>query len=107
MAICELIAKEIQFEEMKAAGKVAPDEEFDPVPELTRAHVEEAMRGARRSVSDADIRKYEMFATSLQQARGFGEFRFQDAPAGGAPHGGGGAGGHGHGAPAGDDDLYS
>ena len=28
------------------------------------------MQGARRSVTDHDIRKYEMFATSLQTARG-------------------------------------
>ena len=30
------------------------------------------MRFARRSVSDNDIRKYEMFAQTLQQSRGFG-----------------------------------
>lgn len=47
-------------------------EEDDPVPEITRAHFEEAMRFARRSVSDNDIRKYEMFAQTLQQSRGFG-----------------------------------
>lgn len=44
----------------------------DPVPEITRAHFEEAMKFARRSVSDNDIRKYEMFAQTLQQSRGFG-----------------------------------
>ena len=31
----------------------------DPVPCITRAHFEEAMKYARRSVSDADIRKYQ------------------------------------------------
>jgi hypothetical protein len=42
-----------------------------------------------RSVSDADIRKYQAFAQTLQQSRGFGsDFRFPDAPAGGAPAGG-------------------
>lgn len=30
------------------------------------------MKFARRSVSDNDIRKYEMFAQTLQQQRGFG-----------------------------------
>lgn len=30
------------------------------------------MRFARRSVSDADIRRYEMFSTTLQQSRSFG-----------------------------------
>ena len=52
-------------------------DEDDPVPEITRAHFEEAMRFARRSVSDNDIRKYEMFAQTLQQSRGFGSnFRY-------------------------------
>lgn len=52
-------------------------EEEDPVPEITRAHFEEAMKFARRSVSDNDIRKYEMFAQTLQQSRGFGtNFRY-------------------------------
>ena len=38
------------------------DEEEDPVPQITREHFEEAMKYARRSVSDQDIRRYEMFA---------------------------------------------
>lgn len=84
MAIRESISKEIQFEELKAAGSIPADQECDPVPEITRAHIEEAMRTARRSVSDADIRKYEIFATSLQQARGFGDFRFDTAAPAGA-----------------------
>lgn len=45
-----------------------------------QAHFEEAMRFARRSVSDQDIRKYEMFAHTLQTARGFGDaFRMPDS----------------------------
>jgi len=52
------------------------DDEFDPVPDITRVHFEESMKYARRSVSDADIRKYEVFAQTLQQARGFGNFSF-------------------------------
>lgn len=51
-------------------------EEDDPVPEIRKDHFEEAMRFARRSVSDNDIRKYEMFAQTLQQSRGFGSFRY-------------------------------
>jgi len=38
------------------------DEEEDPVPEITREHFEEATKYARRSVSDQDIRRYEMFS---------------------------------------------
>lgn len=35
------------------------------------------MKFARRSVTDRDINKYEMFAQTLQQSRGFGnEFSF-------------------------------
>lgn len=52
------------------------DDDYDPVPEIRRDHFEEAMRFARRSVSDNDIRKYEMFAQTLQQSRGFGNFRY-------------------------------
>lgn len=52
------------------------DEDYDPVPEIRKDHFEEAMRFARRSVSDNDIRKYEMFAQTLQQSRGFGSFRY-------------------------------
>lgn len=38
------------------------------------------MKFARRSVSDADIRRYEMFSTSLQQSRGFGNnFKFPES----------------------------
>ena len=67
------------------------DDDDDPVPEITKRHFEEAMKFARRwdivalfvlwwylstsisrSVSDNDIKKYEMFSQTLQQARGFG-----------------------------------
>lgn len=47
-----------------AMEPVEEAEEDDPVPEITRAHFEEAMKFARRSVSDADIRRYEMVRCS-------------------------------------------
>ena len=56
----------------QGADAAMDDDEPDPVPYITRAHFEEAMRYARRSVSDADMRKYQMFAQTLQQARGIG-----------------------------------
>jgi len=63
------------------------------------------MKFARRSVSDNDIRKYEMFAQTLQQQRGFGtNFKFPGGKAAGGSAGGGpqpSAGGND------DDDLYS
>jgi len=56
-------------EKQEAAGegegtdsKMEEDEEDDPVPTIAVAHFEEAMKYARRSVSDGDIRRYEMFA---------------------------------------------
>uniref|UniRef100_A0A803MG08 Spastin/Vps4 C-terminal domain-containing protein n=1 Tax=Chenopodium quinoa TaxID=63459 RepID=A0A803MG08_CHEQI len=53
------------------------EEESEELSEIKPAHFEESMKYARRSVSDADIRKYQSFAQTLQQSRGFGsEFRF-------------------------------
>ncbi|XP_038049607.1 transitional endoplasmic reticulum ATPase [Patiria miniata] len=87
-------------------------DEDDPVPEITRVHFEEAMKFARRSVSDNDIRKYEMFAQTLQQSRGFGgNFRFPEAqgPSGGQAPAGSGSGNNPnlYADDNGDDDLYS
>ena len=45
--------------------------EEEAVPEIRKDHFEEAMKFARRSVSDNDIRKYEMFSQTLQHTRGF------------------------------------
>lgn len=69
----EKARKEAGEENMEADDVV----EEDPVPELTRLHFEEAMKFARRSVSDNDIRKYEMFAQGLQQRLGLASnFKF-------------------------------
>jgi len=55
------------------------EDEIVEVSEIKPAHFEESMKFARRSVSDADIRKYQLFAQTLQQSRGFGsEFRFSE-----------------------------
>lgn len=83
LAIRESIEREI---EIKNNG-METDE--DPVPEITRSHFAEAIKYARRSVSEADIRKYEMFAQTLAQARGNIASNFEwpghpSAPAGGA-----------------------
>uniref|UniRef100_A0AAQ5XVF9 Transitional endoplasmic reticulum ATPase n=2 Tax=Amphiprion ocellaris TaxID=80972 RepID=A0AAQ5XVF9_AMPOC len=80
LAIRESIEAEIKAERQRQNRPGIPmDEDFDPVPEIRKDHFEEAMRFARRSVSDNDIRKYEMFAQTLQQSRGFGNFRFPSA----------------------------
>ncbi|VDM21556.1 unnamed protein product [Hydatigera taeniaeformis] len=76
-AIRESIEAEIRAERERQNNPSAMEAESDPVPEITRRHFEEAMRFARRSVTDNDIRKYEMFAQTLQQSRGMGgSFRF-------------------------------
>jgi len=80
IAIRQSIEAEIQKQKKREEGSMEVDgEEVDPVPEITKAHFEEAMRYARRSVSDNDIRKYEMFAQTLQQSRGIGTaFKFPE-----------------------------
>ena len=60
------------------------EDDVDEVPCIARAHFEESMKYARRSVSDADIRKYQAFAQTLQQSRGFGS-EFRCVPAGRLP----------------------
>lgn len=98
--------QDIEREKRRSENPEAMEEDVeDEVAEIKAAHFEESMKFARRSVSDADIRKYQAFAQTLQQSRGIGsEFRFSEtsgraaaasdpfaAPAGGAD----------------DDDLYN
>merc|ERR1719348_2014611 len=112
LAIRESIEKDIERTRARAANNSnamdMDEEEEDPVPEIRADHFEEAMRYARRSVSDKDIRKYESFAQTLQQARGFGNFSFGRStnPAGG-PSGQQGAAGGGDLFNEEEDDLYN
>merc|ERR1719270_2897486 len=63
----------------RRGGAMEVDDGDNDVAEVSKKHFEEAMRFARRSVSDQDIRKYEMFSQTLQQSRGFGQnFRFPE-----------------------------
>jgi len=66
LAIRESIEKEAELLER---GDMEVDN-YDPVPEITRKHFALAMKTARKSVSDGDLRKYEMFAQTLSQQRG-------------------------------------
>merc|ERR1711881_255409 len=106
LAIRENIEMEIRKEKEreKSGGDMDIDNDDDE-SEVEKRHFEEAMKFARRSVSDQDIKKYEMFAQTLQQSRGFGQnFRFPDGE-GSAPAAGGTGGGQ---FDEGDeDDLYS
>ena len=105
-AIRESIEKSIRMQrerEARGGDAMEEEEEVDPVPEITQAHFEESMKFARRSVSDADIRKYEMFSQKLQQERGFGgTFKFSDSSGGG-----GGAAADADAGGGDDDDLYN
>ena len=87
------------------------EEDEEEIAEIKAGHFEESMKYARRSVSDADIRKYQAFAQTLQQSRGFGsEFRFPQATGAGATAttaGGADPFATTGGAAAEDDDLYS
>lgn len=105
LAIKQSIGLDIERQkEREAAGEDVEMDEAeaeDPVPELTRAHFEEAMASARRSVSDVEIRRYEAFAQSMKNSGGSAFFRFptgEEATAGEGQNGFGEAGN--------DDSLY-
>ena len=73
-------------------------------------HFEEAMRYARRSVSDQDIRRYELFAQNLQQSRSFGStFKFPESggESGNAEAGAASGAAFGAGGDDDDSDLYA
>jgi len=75
LAIREDIMRNIEREKVKqeaiAQGIVQEGEveEDDLVPEILPRHFEEAVRNARRSVSDRDLAQYSSFAATLQQSR--------------------------------------
>merc|ERR1711982_75113 len=107
LAIRESIDADIRREKERQnqGSNMDVDDDEDLVPEILKRHFEEAMKFARRSVSDNDIKKYEMFSQTLQQSRGFGtNFRFPDGTSGGGAPAGGGQGNF---ANEDDDDLYS
>jgi hypothetical protein len=79
-----------------ALDRLSQDADYeDPVPFITKAHFEEAMSRARRSVSESDIRKYDAFNQNMKAARGFDDFKFGDE-----------AGAEGGKEGEGEDDLY-
>jgi len=107
LAIKEAISTDIDRRKAReAAGEdvdMEDDEAEDPVPQLTKAHFEEAMASARRSVTDVEIRRYEAFAQSMKSSGPGAFFKFPEAGEA-AADAAGGAGGFGE---AGNDDsLY-
>lgn len=113
----EAIKKEKEAEE-EGTTKVKTEEDVemsdvqqeDPVPYITKEHFTEAMKTAKRSVTDTELRRYEAYAQQMKASRGqFGNFSFDDA-SGAAPtqtgtEGSGAA--FGEAAGEDDDDLYS
>ena len=74
LAIREDIMRGIEREQIRKeaeANGIMQDEveEEDAVPEILPRHFEEAVRNARRSVSDRDLAQYSSFAQTLQQSR--------------------------------------
>ena len=106
LAIRENIEAEIKrTKERERKGLPMDVDDDDDNAEVEKKHFEEAMRFARRSVSDQDIRKYEMFSQTLQQSRGFGQnFRFPGSEGSNPAAGGAGGGNFEEGD---EDDLYS
>lgn len=108
LAIKEAISLDIERRKAReAAGEDVDmeddDETEDPVPQLTKAHFEEAMSSARRSVTDVEIRRYEAFAQSMKSAGPGAFFKFPEAGEAAADAGAGGAG---FGEAGNDDSLY-
>ncbi|KAI6715839.1 hypothetical protein JHW43_001661 [Diplocarpon mali] len=106
LAIKEAISLDIDRRKaLEAAGEDQDmeDDAEDPVPQLTKAHFEEAMSSARRSVSDVEIRRYEAFAQSMKSSGPGAFFKFPEAGESAANAEGGTAG---FGDAGNDDSLY-
>ncbi len=71
----EVKGEDVKGEEDVKMEEVEEEEDF--VPYISRRHFEEAMKTAKRSVSDAELRRYEAYAQQLQASRGqFSSFKF-------------------------------
>lgn len=107
VAIKEAIAADIdRTKSREAAGddmEVDEEDVEDPVPELTKAHFEEAMQMARKSVGDVEIRRYEAFSSQMKNAGPGAYFKFPNSGESGEQDG---AGGDSFGDAGNDDGLY-
>lgn len=65
-------------EDVKQEDQESIDEP-DPVPFITKEHFAEAMKTAKRSVSDAELRRYEAYSQQMKASRGqFSNFNFNE-----------------------------
>jgi transitional endoplasmic reticulum ATPase len=67
IAIREDISRDIERQRLSNESNI--EVEYSGVSEILPRHFEEAVRNARRSVSDSDLSKYSSFANTLQQSR--------------------------------------
>lgn len=94
-AIKESIEAHKTFEEAKIKKEeggedIDMEDQPDPVPFISKAHFEEAMKTAKRSVSPAELRRYEAYAQQLQASRGqLSSFKFDGDSSAGADVGAG------------------
>jgi transitional endoplasmic reticulum ATPase len=94
-AIKESIEAHKTFEEAKIKKEeggedIDMEDQPDPVPFISKAHFEEAMKTAKRSVSPAELRRYEAYAQQLQASRGqLSSFKFDGDSSAGAGVGAG------------------
>jgi len=104
LAIRESISREAERERLRleSGGGMEDVEAEDPVPMIMPTHFEEAVRSSRRSVTDAQIAKYQSFGQVLNTARGeMEQFRLPEAAPAFAAAGAGAA------PAAEEDDLYN
>jgi transitional endoplasmic reticulum ATPase len=74
-AIREDIEKDL--ERRRRSPEAMEEDADDGASEIKAAHFEESLKYARKSVSQADIQKYQAFARTLQYSRGFGSDSFK------------------------------
>merc|ERR1711918_319241 len=103
--LCQRAAK-AAIRDAIAADELKTDEmDVDAASEIARKHFEEAMAGARRSVSQTDLAKYDQFRQKMNPSYKTGAdgltINWPDNPVIGGGGGGGAA------AADDDDDLYS
>ena len=82
-AIRDTIAEQAAIEDEKniaiANGEdISQFEDRKAVAMIRVKHINAALRDARRSVSDMEIQRYNMYAETLLQRRGAGDFQFQN-----------------------------
>ena len=81
-AIRESVAADIDHVMKVENGEEEDDDDWtDPITSITLDHFEEALKRARRSVSEAEIERYNKFKQAMKDDRGFDEFSWDEKKA--------------------------